>query len=111
VRIGITYGEILLDARGVRHGAVINKAFRLEGLSRDAFVQIEGQGETSAIPQRDRVFLGEDAAEAARACGFSLAPVGIFTLKASPDFTACTGRFREALGGAKMALREDGVEE
>jgi class 3 adenylate cyclase len=81
VRIGITYGEILLDARGLRHGAVINKAFRLEGLSREAFVQIEGHGETAAIPERDRVFLGEDAAEEAHARGFSLTPVGVCTLK------------------------------
>jgi class 3 adenylate cyclase len=81
VRVGITYGEILLDAKGVRHGAVINKAFRLEGLSREAFVQIEGHGKTAAIPDRDRVFLGEDAAEEARARGFSLAPVGVCTLK------------------------------
>jgi class 3 adenylate cyclase len=81
VRIGIAYGEILLDAHGVRHGAVINKAFRLEGLSRDAFVQVEGDGDAAAIPERDRVFLGEDAAEEARARGFPLAPVGICTLK------------------------------
>lgn len=81
VRVGITYGEILLDARGVRHGAVINKAFRLEGLSRDAFVRIEGDGDAAAIPERDRVFLGEDAAEEARAGGVSLTPIGICTLK------------------------------
>jgi class 3 adenylate cyclase len=81
VRIGITYGEILLDAGGVRHGAVINKAFRLESLSREAFVQIEGHGETAEIPECDRVFLGEDAAEEARAHGFSPTLVGICTLK------------------------------
>jgi class 3 adenylate cyclase len=81
VRVGITYGEILLDARGVRHGAVINKAFRLEGLSREAFVQIEGHGETAAIPECGRIFLGEEAAEEARAQGFPLAPVGVCTLK------------------------------
>lgn len=81
VRIGIAYGEILLDARGVRHGAVINKAFRLEGLSRDAFVQLEGDGDAAAISERNRVFLGEDAAEEARSGGFSLTPIGICTLK------------------------------
>jgi class 3 adenylate cyclase len=81
VRIGVTFGEILLDPRGLRHGAVINKAFRLEGLSRDAFVQIEDAGGAAAIPERDRVFLGEDAAEEARARGFSLAPVGVCELK------------------------------
>jgi class 3 adenylate cyclase len=81
VRVGVSYGEILLDARGVRHGAVINKAFRLEGLSRDAFVQLDGNGDAATIPERNRVFLGEDAAEEARARGFSLIPVGICTLK------------------------------
>lgn len=81
VRVGISYGEILLDARGVRHGAVINKAFRLEGLSRDAFVQLEGNGDAATVPERNRIFLGEDAAEEARARGFSLTPVGICTLK------------------------------
>lgn len=81
VRIGITYGEILLDPRGGRHGAVINKAFRLEGLSRDAFVQFDGYGAAAVIPERDRVFLGEDAAEEARSHGFSLTSVGICTLK------------------------------
>jgi class 3 adenylate cyclase len=81
VRVGITYGEILLDAGGVRHGAVINKAFRLESLSREAFVQIEGQGEPAAIPESDRIFLGEDAAEEARVHGFSFTPVGVCALK------------------------------
>lgn len=94
VRIGIAYGEILLDARGARHGAVINKAFRLEGLSREAFEQVEGD-DAAAIPERDRVFLGEDAAEEARARGFSLAPVGICALKGFPGlhrvYRAVTG--------------------
>jgi len=81
VRVGISYGEILLDARGGRHGAVINKAFRLEGVSRDAFVQLEGNGDAAAIPERNRVFIGEDAAEEARSGGFSLTPVGICALK------------------------------
>jgi len=81
VRVGISYGEILLDARGGRHGAVINKAFRLEGLSRDAFVQLEGNGDSATVAEHNRVFLGEDAAEEARSGGFSLIPVGICTLK------------------------------
>ena len=41
VRAGIAYGEILLDGRGARHGAVVNKAFRLEGLQREAFVHVD----------------------------------------------------------------------
>lgn len=81
VRVGISYGEILLDPRGVRHGAVINKAFRLEGVSREGFVHLEGDDDAGEIPQSNRVFLGEDAAEEARSGGFSLTPVGICTLK------------------------------
>ena len=63
VRIGISYGEILLDARGGRHGAAMNKAFRLEGLSRASFAQLEGESEPTEIPDHDRIFLDEEAAK------------------------------------------------
>lgn len=42
VRVGVAYGEILLDSRGGRHGAAINKAFRLMGVPSDTFVTVEG---------------------------------------------------------------------
>src|SRR5574341_168589 len=62
VRMGISFGEILLDAGGIRHGAVINRAFRLEALTREGFAQVEGGTEWEAIPDRNRIFLDEEAA-------------------------------------------------
>jgi class 3 adenylate cyclase len=81
IRAGIAYGEILLDARGVRHGAVINKAFRLEGLQPEAFVHVDEDGVGPEIPKENRVFLDEEAAQEARAGGFSPAPTGFARLK------------------------------
>src|SRR5688572_21170365 len=61
VRAGISYGEILLDARGVRHGAAINKAFRLMGITPDAFVAVDGEERLHPIPDRNRVLLDEES--------------------------------------------------
>lgn len=79
IRAGITYGEILLARRGARHGAVINKAFRLEGLRPEAFVHVDGVG--PEIPEEDRVFLDEEAAQEARSSGFAPEPTGFARLK------------------------------
>jgi class 3 adenylate cyclase len=81
VRAGIAYGEILLDGRGARHGAVINKAFRLEGLRREAFVRVEEDAMGPEIPEDNRIFLGEDAAQEARSGGFAVEPTGFARLK------------------------------
>ena len=81
VRAGITYGEILLDGRGARHGAVINKAFRLEGLQREAFVHVEEDAMGPEIPEHNRVFLDEEAAQEARSSGFALEATGFARLK------------------------------
>ncbi|OGK90874.1 MAG: hypothetical protein A2X51_13365 [Candidatus Rokubacteria bacterium GWC2_70_24] len=81
VRAAITYGEILLDGRGARHGAVINKAFRLEGVTPAAFVQVGGAANEVEIPEDDRIFLDEAAAEEARARGIGLDSVGFCALK------------------------------
>jgi class 3 adenylate cyclase len=78
VRAGISYGEILLDSQGARHGAAINKAFRLEGLSRDSFAQVESKGE---IADRNRVFLDEEAAQELRDAEIPLQSVGLCSLK------------------------------
>ena len=43
VRSAVTYGQILLDSRGSRHGAIINKAFRLMSVPAGAFVNVEGE--------------------------------------------------------------------
>ena len=61
VRAGISYGEILLDARGVRHGAAINKAFRLVAVPADAFVAVDGEERVQPVPDRNRVLLDEES--------------------------------------------------
>jgi class 3 adenylate cyclase len=81
VRIGISYGEILLDARGGRHGAAMNKAFRLEGLSEASFVRLEGEGEAREIPGHDRIFLDEEAVRELAALEIPHRLVGVSSLK------------------------------
>lgn len=78
VRTGISYGEILIDDRGARHGTTINKAFRLEALSRESFVQKEDGGE---VRDRNRIFLDEEAEQELRLPEITLRPVGFCTLK------------------------------
>ncbi len=78
VRAGISYGEILLDDRGARHGTTINKAFRLEGLSPESFVQKEGGGE---VRDRNRILLSEEAEQELRLPKINLRSVGFCTLK------------------------------
>jgi len=81
VRVGISFGELLLDAGGIRHGAVINRAFRLEGLTREGFAEVEGGIEREAILDRNRIFLDEEAAHELRATGISTRFVGFCSLK------------------------------
>ena len=78
LRAGISYGEILLDDRGARHGSTINKAFRLEALSHESFVQKEGRGE---VRDRDRILLSEEAEQELRLPEMTLRSVGFCTLK------------------------------
>lgn len=81
VRAGISYGQILLDTRASRHGAVINKAFRIEGLSRESFTQLEAGVGTNELPDRNRIFLDEEAAQDLRSTGIPLRPIGFCRLK------------------------------
>ncbi len=78
LRAGISYGEILIDDRGARHGTTINKAFRLEGLSNESFVQKEGGGE---VRDRNRILLSEEAEQELRLPKITLRSVGFCTLK------------------------------
>ncbi len=78
VRIGISYGEILIDDRGTRHGATINKAFRIEALSHESVVQKEGGGE---VRDRNRIFIDEEAQQELQLAEMSVQPVGFCTLK------------------------------
>jgi class 3 adenylate cyclase len=67
LRAGISYGEIFIDATGDRHAAAINKAFRLEGLLAESFRQVEGENsQLNGIPERNRIFLDEEAAQELR---------------------------------------------
>lgn len=81
VRAAITYGQILLDSRGSRHGAVINEAFRLMSVPGDAFVNVDGEERVTEIPDRNRVFLDEDAANELGSAEFPLRQVGVCRLK------------------------------
>jgi class 3 adenylate cyclase len=81
VRAGISYGEILLDRGGTRHSAVINRAFRFEGLTREGFAQVEEGLQREAIPERNRIFLDEDAAHELRAAEIPMRFVGVCNLK------------------------------
>ena len=86
IRAAITYGEILLDARGARHGAVINRAFRLMGVQGAAFVVIEGEERLTELPDRNRIFLDEDAANELRSTDVPTRQVGVCRLKGFGGF-------------------------
>jgi len=86
VRAGLAYGEILLDARGVRHGAAINKAFRLMSAPREAFVAVEGEARLNEIPDTNRLFVDEDAARELGPAHVALRQVGVCRLKGFNGF-------------------------
>jgi hypothetical protein len=65
IRVGLTYGEILLDARGVRHGAAINKAYRLLGVKPRDLVELKAGPETTSLAEGTRILVDEDAAQEA----------------------------------------------
>lgn len=80
-RAAVTYGEILLDPRGNRHGAAINKAFRLVGLSPASFARVEGEAEAPSVPDRNRILLDEGATQELRAAEAPRRFVGFCRLK------------------------------
>ncbi len=86
VRAAITYGQILLDSRGSRHGATINEAFRLMSVPNEAFVNVEGEERLTEIPDRNRVFLDEDAANELGSSDVTLRRVGVCRLKGFSGF-------------------------
>lgn len=86
VRAAIAYGELLLDARGARHGATINKAFRLMSVANDAFVAVEGEERLPEVPDRNRVFLDEDAANELKTAEAPFRQVGVCRLKGFSGF-------------------------
>ncbi len=86
VRAAVAYGEILLDARGSRHGATINRAFRLMSVPNDAFVVVEGEERLPEIPDRNRIFLDEDAANELGSANVPIRQVGVCRLKGFSGF-------------------------
>lgn len=86
IRAAVTFGEILLDRNGKRHGTAINKAFRLMSVQSDAFVAVEGEARMDAIPALNRIFLDEDAANEIGAGGADLRQVGVCRLKGFSGF-------------------------
>jgi len=85
VRAGIAYGEIFLDARGARHGAAINKAFRLMSVAPEAFVTVQGEQRLNDMPDRNRVFLDEAAVKELQAQD-AARQVGVCRLKGFDGF-------------------------
>ena len=86
VRAAITYGQILIDSRGSRHGATINEAFRLMSVSNDAFVAVEGEERLTEIPDRNRIFLDEDAVNELGPGKTAFRRVGVCRLKGFGGF-------------------------
>jgi class 3 adenylate cyclase len=86
LRAGISCGVILLDGSGHRHGATINRAFRLMAVPDGAFLSVEGEPRLQPIPDRDRIFLDEDSVEESRAAALALRAVGVCRLKGFTGF-------------------------
>jgi len=85
VRAAVSFGEILLDARGRRHGAVINRAHRLVDLSHASFTRVEGEGERPGdVPDRNRILLDEEAAQELRTPAARKRFLGFCSLKGFP---------------------------
>ena len=86
LRAGISYGVILLDDLGHRHGATINRAFRLMAVPGGAFVTVVEEPGAQPIPDRNRIFVDEDSLEALRHAGLPFHEVGVCRLKGFTGF-------------------------
>ena len=86
IRAAISYGEILLDSRGARHGSTMNKAFRLMSVPSNAFVSVTGEEALAEIPDRSRVFMDEDAANELGPADAAIRQVGVCRLKGFAGF-------------------------
>ncbi|MBI3091527.1 MAG: tetratricopeptide repeat protein [Candidatus Tectomicrobia bacterium] len=60
IRIGIHFGETQVDGNGERHGQVVHKAFRIEGVKPSDLTQVEGSAPRAEVPLRNRIFLSEE---------------------------------------------------
>ena len=82
LRIGIHYGELVFDEQGGRHGASINKAFRIEGLKKEQQQNMNDGMKPEEFPEKNRIFVSEEINEELKGDPeISVRPVGIFELK------------------------------
>ncbi|MGE5302682.1 MAG: adenylate/guanylate cyclase domain-containing protein [Alphaproteobacteria bacterium] len=111
VRAGISYGEILLDTRGARHSATINKAFRLEGLSRDSFTQVEGENNVAEFADRNRIYIDEEAAQELQKLGGTKFPVRFLGFARLKGFSGLHRVYEVLWSSMDPTLSEQGNEE
>jgi class 3 adenylate cyclase len=82
LRIGLNYGEMVLDERGGRHGAALNKVFRIEGITKEQQQNL-GEGiKPEEFLDKNRIFISEEIKEEIKDMGdIPVQLVGIFDLK------------------------------
>ena len=82
LRVGINYGEMVLDEHGGRHGAAINKVFRIEGLKKTQQQNIGDGSKPEDFIEKNRIFVSEEIHEEIRNIKeIQVQPVGVFELK------------------------------
>jgi class 3 adenylate cyclase len=82
LRIGINYGELIFDEQGGRHGAAINKAFRIEGLKKEDQRIMAGGSKPEEFLEKNRIFISEELKEEIRdGKEIPVQHVGVFDLK------------------------------
>lgn len=88
-RAAVSWGEILVDGRGTRHGMVINRAFRLVAIAPESFARVDGDAaDRQAIPDGNRILADEEAAEELRTAGIASHFLGFARLKGFPGLHA-----------------------
>ena len=82
LRIGLNYGEMVLDERGGRHGAALNKVFRIEGITKEQQQNL-GEGlKPEEFLEKNRIFISEEIKEEIKDMSDIQAQlVGVFDLK------------------------------
>ena len=82
LRVGINYGELVLDEHGGRHGAAINKVFRIEGLKKEQRQNLGDGLKPEDFIEKNRIFVSEEISEEIRNIKeIQAQPVGVFELK------------------------------
>jgi len=81
-RVGIHFGETRVTELGDRHSADVNIAFRVQGLSRDQFIEETGGLKRDEVPDRDRIFVTQQVYEDIhRTPDWKTRDIGFFEMK------------------------------